>query len=531
MQTHVERTCDDDGTWRACIQVDENGVPLDARQQQLQRLVAGKDPTGGDQPWAKKAMEKAYAKHYDDYRRHRVWYQVMAFAPRTIVKNFNDLSLFRHEIEPWKRSAILTLRDGQALGERIETRIRLSRGKAHLQESVVHIPGVGDLRAKLLATNNVLMPGLHGVDCLTLAVLPWGEKPIERAELVPEAIAEVTFDFPAILLPPVVEVIKKGLTKAEREAAAEAKEAEKDAAGGSPKRKGSIFRGGRSSRASIDRVAQTKKAGVKVKYLMRDTYVKTFEVKSRSRIEVEEALERRRLAKIRSEKGWFGIGKSRAGRLADAKVKKAAEKEKKKEQRRAAKERQHAKREAKARKEKAAADKDGEGAPPAPNTATTAPDVGLSPVGKKKAPPPPKKGLLGGAKKAAPEAPAVHAEAPVGVEKPKHPPINPDKAAAKAAKEAALAKGMALAMAAKAKPKVREREIVRESFIKGTSMGLHTECSHPFSCLFLPCRISLPPYFALARSLSFLSSRLVSSLSLSLSPASQGGGAGPEGRG
>jgi hypothetical protein len=40
--------------------VDENGCPLDARQQHLQRLVMNKDPTGGDAPWAKKAMERAY---------------------------------------------------------------------------------------------------------------------------------------------------------------------------------------------------------------------------------------------------------------------------------------------------------------------------------------------------------------------------------------------------------------------------------------------------------------------------------------
>jgi hypothetical protein len=117
-------------------------------------------------------------RHYEDYRRHRVWYQVMCFAPRTLVKDFQDLRMFRHEIEPYKKSAILTLRDGQALGERIETRIVLKRGRAHEQESVVHIPGVGDLRTKLMATNNVLVTGLHGVDCLTLSVLPWGDKPI-----------------------------------------------------------------------------------------------------------------------------------------------------------------------------------------------------------------------------------------------------------------------------------------------------------------------------------------------------------------
>ena len=63
--------------------VDENGVPLDARQQHLQRLVLGRDPTGGDQPDAKKRMKAAYDKHYDDYRRHRVWYQVRGTGAST----------------------------------------------------------------------------------------------------------------------------------------------------------------------------------------------------------------------------------------------------------------------------------------------------------------------------------------------------------------------------------------------------------------------------------------------------------------
>ena len=56
------------------------------------------------------------------------------------------------------------------------------RGKAHGQTNTVHIPGVGDLNVTLLATNNVTMPGLHGIDCLTLSVLPWGDSPIDRKE-------------------------------------------------------------------------------------------------------------------------------------------------------------------------------------------------------------------------------------------------------------------------------------------------------------------------------------------------------------
>ena len=317
-------------------------------------------------------MKAAYDKHYDDYRRHRVWYQFMAFAPRTVVKDFSNLRMFKHEIEPYIEGrmlpegypavpgAVLTLKDGMALGERIETTMRLSQGPAHGQTQVCRIPGVGDVRVRLLATNNVLMPGVHNVNCLTLSVLPWGDKPIDTEEYVPEAIGEITFDYPAILLPPLVEVVKKGMSKKEKEAAAEA-QAEKEAAG----------TGGKGNQDDEKRVLVRKKDGVRVKYLCRDTFVKTFEVKSRARIAVEEALERKRLAKIRAEKGCCGIGKSRAGRAADAKLKRAEEKKKRLELR----ELQRQRYEAKQARQKAAEGKiDGQDQPP---------EMGLDPAAKK----------------------------------------------------------------------------------------------------------------------------------------------------
>ena len=58
-----------------------------------------------------------------------------------------------------------------------------------------------------MASNQVLVSGLHGIDTLALGVLPWGDNPIEARELVPETLNEIAFDFPAILLPPSAEIL------------------------------------------------------------------------------------------------------------------------------------------------------------------------------------------------------------------------------------------------------------------------------------------------------------------------------------
>jgi hypothetical protein len=304
---------------------DANGIPLDARQQQIQRMVAGKDLAGGDGEGAKEKMEAAYGKYYQDYTRHRVWYQVMAFAPRTVVKDFQNLKMFRRDIERYRNDAVITLRDGHYKGERIETTMKLGQGKPDGQKQWVHIPGVGDCEATLSAVDQVVMPGLHNLDCLALAVLPWGDRPVERLELVPEAISEISFDFPAILLPMAVEVVKKGMSKEQQEEA-ELKEAareeqlERDKEAGISHSRFNFFHKVNKDDA---RVSGHTQEGSKVKFLERDTFVKTFEVKSKSRIAVEKALKQLQLAKERSEKGFLGFGRSRAGKLADEKRKRA----------------------------------------------------------------------------------------------------------------------------------------------------------------------------------------------------------------
>jgi hypothetical protein len=44
----------------------------------------------------------------------------------------------------------------------------------------------------------VLAAGLHGAPMLGLAVLPWGNNPLDDQELVPKHVHEVCFDFPAL---------------------------------------------------------------------------------------------------------------------------------------------------------------------------------------------------------------------------------------------------------------------------------------------------------------------------------------------
>lgn len=101
-----------------------------------------------------KRMKKKYRPFYDNFRHHRVWYQVMAFAPKPIVKDFTKLEEFVHELEPFHSdSAILTLPPGNLVGERIECVIHTQRGVLHNQRQVAHIPGVGDLNVTILASN------------------------------------------------------------------------------------------------------------------------------------------------------------------------------------------------------------------------------------------------------------------------------------------------------------------------------------------------------------------------------------------
>ena len=49
---------------------------------------------------AARGRREAYGAFYADHRRHRVWYELMVFAPRAVVKDFGDVNLFHHEVRP-----------------------------------------------------------------------------------------------------------------------------------------------------------------------------------------------------------------------------------------------------------------------------------------------------------------------------------------------------------------------------------------------------------------------------------------------
>jgi len=142
-----------------------------------------------------------------DPKKHRVWYQVMTFSPKAILKNFNNLNLFKHELSHLPPNAlVLTLRSGNGLdNDHIECRVPLKAGhKVHGQRHQLRIPGLaqsenqGFRTLTVLATNEVTCKGLHGVDMRAKGILPWGPRAIERNVLVPEAIDEIVFNYPAL---------------------------------------------------------------------------------------------------------------------------------------------------------------------------------------------------------------------------------------------------------------------------------------------------------------------------------------------
>ena len=156
---------------------------------------------------------RLYKPFYDDYTKHRVWYQIMAFAPKPVRKVWTDLSLFSHELDHYKGCIVMTLQPGELRGERIECKIDTARGMLHGQEHTVHVPGVGDVNTTILATNEVTVPGIHGQNLKALGVLPWGARAVARKTLIPDVIGEVTFDFPAIMLPKATEIISMKFSK------------------------------------------------------------------------------------------------------------------------------------------------------------------------------------------------------------------------------------------------------------------------------------------------------------------------------
>ena len=116
----------------------------------------------------------------------------MAFAPKPVIKDFTDLSLFVHELEPYRDCIVMTLRPGQLKGERIECKMETSRGELHGQVHLVHVPGVGDTKTTLLATNEVTVPGIHGHKLRALGVLGWSRNAVEKKTLIPTGIGEVS---------------------------------------------------------------------------------------------------------------------------------------------------------------------------------------------------------------------------------------------------------------------------------------------------------------------------------------------------
>jgi hypothetical protein len=52
------------------------------------------------------------------------------------------------------------------------------------QTADVTAPSVGTFKVRVVASNYCQLKGLHGLPVLGLGVLPWGEKPLERREVV-----------------------------------------------------------------------------------------------------------------------------------------------------------------------------------------------------------------------------------------------------------------------------------------------------------------------------------------------------------
>jgi len=226
------------------------------RTKQVVTDARGKKHTITREETAEETCNRCYKNYYDDYSMHRVWYQVMAFAPKPVLKRWTDLSMFAHELDLYKDCVVMTLKPGESRGERIECIIGTSRGAMHGQEHMIHVPGVGDVLTTLLATNEVIVPGLQGHELKALGVLPWSSQAQTLKTLVPDVIGEVTFDFPAIMLPKATEIISMKFAKPTVEV-------------------------GDDTVAAVELGSEKKKGKKEVsagKYLERDTYTKSFQV-------------------------------------------------------------------------------------------------------------------------------------------------------------------------------------------------------------------------------------------------------------
>merc|ERR1719271_1136414 len=165
--------------------------------------------------------------------------QLMAFVAEVPVKDFQNISQFDDDVCRYPDRAIMTMRDGYLFGDRLEVKVRTFHGKLHGQQPIVHIPGLGRVRVRICASDIILVPGLHNIPVHARGVLPWDKKPLEVKQYCPETIHELTFAFPAILLPQ--DKTRRIKTKDEKKKEHEEKEAA-EAASKKVKRKGSFFR-------------------------------------------------------------------------------------------------------------------------------------------------------------------------------------------------------------------------------------------------------------------------------------------------
>jgi hypothetical protein len=232
-----------------------------------------------------------YKDFYDDYKKHRVWYQMMAFAPKPVVKKWTDIELFSHEVAEFHDDIVMTLPPGELKGERIECKIDTKKGILHHQKHCIHVPGVGDVNTIILATNEVTVPGLFNHPLRALGVLPWDARPVEARQLIPDVIAEVTFDFPAITLPRATEIISMRMNK----------------------RAGGDLMGGGADATAVS-LGSDKNAVSHGKYLERETFTRSFQVmpneivlamKIAQKKAKKEARRAERKKRRENRKGWF----------------------------------------------------------------------------------------------------------------------------------------------------------------------------------------------------------------------------------
>jgi len=135
-------------------------------------------------------------------------YQVMAYAPKPVVKDFRNLSQFPFKL-PGDDAALIALLPGDHQNKRhIRVRVPTCRNMPlHRQQTRVPVPGVGSrVPVEILASDVVLQPGLHGRQVKTHGYLPWSawweEDPMVTQQAVPR-VDEIFFDFPCVELPEV----------------------------------------------------------------------------------------------------------------------------------------------------------------------------------------------------------------------------------------------------------------------------------------------------------------------------------------